>query len=453
MAYYILKSYNFNCDPIFILEKIKDKNHPFLLDSSFYDKKFGRFSFLGFEPFFILRTKDREPFFDLRNLLDRYQLSLKKNSLPFLGGAIGFLSYDLGFVLEEKLTKRIPDDLEIPDCFFGFYSFGIIIDHFLKRLYIFSLGFPEKRYSLAKSLAEENFKKIKDIIKSLDFKRKGSKSKKKNREIVLTSNFTKGEYIEAIKRAKDYIRRGDIYQVNLSQRFEVLSRKDAFEVYLRLRQLSPSFYSGYFDAGDFQILSSSPEEFLRVTDNLIITRPMKGTRPRAKDKKKDIFLKNELLKSSKDKAELIMIVDLERNDLGKVCRYGSVKVKSLRVLEKYSTVFQTTSTVIGILNKDKDRIDLLRACFPGGSITGCPKIRAMQIIEELETRRRAIYTGALGYLSFSGNMHLNILIRSILKKGNRFYFGVGGGIVADSSPEEEYNETLIKAKAMLDALR
>jgi len=452
MVYYILRSYNFNSDPIFILEKIKDKDCPFFLDSSFYDKKFGRFSFLGFAPFFILKTKDKNPFFELRNLLNRYRISLKKNSLPFLGGAVGFLSYDLGFVLEEKLKKRIPDDLNIPDCFFGFYSSGIIVDHFLKKLYIFSLGFPERRHSLAKSLAEENFKKIERIVKDLDFKQK-AKSKFKEKDINLSSNFTKDEYIEAIKKAKDYIRKGDIYQVNLSQRFEVLSRKDPFEVYLKLRRLSPSFYSGYFDTGDFQILSSSPEEFLRLEDNLVITRPMKGTRPRSKDKKRDKLLKEELLKSPKDKAELIMIVDLERNDLGKVCRYGSVKVDALRVLEKYSTVFQTTSTVIGILHRDKDRIDLLRACFPGGSITGCPKIRAIQIIEELETRRRAIYTGALGYLSFSGNMHLNILIRSILKKGNRFYFGVGGGIVADSLPDKEYKETLIKAEAMLRALR
>ena len=452
MAYYILKSYRFNYDPIFILEKIKDKDYPFFLDSSLYNKKFGRFSFLGFAPFFVFRTKDKNPFFELRNLLNRYRISLKKNSLPFFGGAVGFLSYDLGFVLEEKLKKRIPDDLNIPDCFFGFYSSGIIVDHFLKKLYIFSLGFPERRHSLAKSLAEENFKKIERIVKDLDFKQK-AKSKFKEKDINLSSNFTKDEYIEAIKKAKDYIRKGDIYQVNLSQRFEVLSRKDPFEVYLKLRRLSPSFYSGYFDTGDFQILSSSPEEFLRLEDNLVITRPMKGTRPRSKDKKRDKLLKEELLKSPKDKAELIMIVDLERNDLGKVCRYGSVKVDALRVLEKYSTVFQTTSTVIGILHRDKDRIDLLRACFPGGSITGCPKIRAIQIIEELETRRRAIYTGALGYLSFSGNMHLNILIRSILKKGNRFYFGVGGGIVADSLPDKEYKETLIKAEAMLRALR
>ena len=180
---------------------------------------------------------------------------------------------------------------------------------------------------------------------------------------------------------------------------------------------------------------------------------MKGTRPRAKDKIKDRKLRQELLESVKDKAELVMIVDLERNDLGRVCSYDSVKVTKLRELEEYSTVFQTTATVQGHLHKDKDRIDLLRACFPGGSITGCPKIRAMEIIEELEPNRRAIYTGCLGYLSFSGNMDFNILIRTILKKENQLYFGVGGGIVTDSIPENEYEETLVKAKAMIEAIK
>jgi para-aminobenzoate synthetase component 1 len=268
----------------------------------------------------------------------------------------------------------------------------------------------------------------------------------------LSSNFTKEGYIQAIKKAKDYIRKGDIYQVNLSQRFKTQTTYLASEIYENLRKISPSFFSAFLDCGDFQILSSSPEGFLRLDKDYVLTRPMKGTRPRSLDKNLDKRLKKELLKSPKDKAELMMIVDLERNDLGKVCNYYSVKVESLRSLEEYSTVFQTTATIKGILHKDKDRIDLIKACFPGGSITGCPKVRAMEIIEELEPNPRGIYTGSLGYLSFSGNMDLNILIRTILKKEDKVYFGVGGGIVADSQPENEYAETLVKAKAMMQAL-
>ncbi|MCM8792008.1 MAG: aminodeoxychorismate synthase component I [Candidatus Omnitrophica bacterium] len=435
------------------MDRIKNKRYCFFLDSSLYSENLGRYSILSFEPFFILQSKDRYSLYYLRRLLNRYKFSIKNISLPFLGGVVGFLSYDLGFAFEEKLSKSIPDDLNIPDCFFGFYSSGIIIDRLFSKLYIFSLGLPEKNYFAAKTRAEENFKKIEKILASTSSKKRNLSIPEKKEELLLISNFTKQQYIEAVKKAKDYIRKGDIYQVNLSQRFEVISKKSAFEVYSKLRRLSPSFYSGYLDGMDFQIISSSPEEFLRVRKDFVVTRPMKGTRPRAKDKKVDAYFKKQLLESKKDKAELIMIVDLERNDLGKVCRYHSIKVEKLRVLEKYRTVFQTTSTIRGSLHPDRDRIDLLRACFPGGSITGCPKLRSMQIIEELETRRRSIYTGALGYLSFTGDMHLNILIRTILKKGNRFYFNTGGGIVADSIPEKEYSETLIKAKAMLEALK
>lgn len=425
------------------------------MDSSLYDKNLGRYSFLGYNPFFILKTKRKDPFFRMRQLFEKYKM--KESFLPFLGGAVGFLSYDLGFVVEQKISRIIQADLEIPDCFFGFYSAGIVIDNLLSRLYIFSLGFPEKKYFLAKAWAKDNFEELKRVLDRIDFSSHkkffyAKDKKEKGEKPQFFSNFTRHQYIQAIKKAKDYIRQGQIYQINLSQRLQVESNKSAFEVYAKLRNLSPAFYSAYLDGGDFQIISSSPEEFLRVKGNCVITRPMKGTRRRGRDKEQDQRLKKELLKSPKDKAELLMIVDLERNDLGKVCKYHSIKVEQLRKLERYATVFQTTSTIKGILHLEKDRFDLLRACFPGGSITGCPKIRAMQIIEELERSRRTFYTGSLGYLSFCGNMHFNILIRSILKKDNNFYLGVGGGIVADSSPEKEYTETIIKADAMLRAL-
>ena len=411
----------------------------------------GRYTFLGIDPFHILEIKNQEPFDRLRELLYAYKINLPKSKVPFLGGAVGFLSYDLGFQLENKLKRKTKDDLKIPDCFFGFYNSVIICDNIKRVLYIFTVGFPEKRHGLQKSLCAFNMKKIHTILSGI--KPRMRKCKKEPKECQeLKSNFSRQDYLAAVKKAKHYIKCGDIYQVNLSQQFKANTHQSSFQIYRRLRSISPSSFGAYFDAGDFQILSSSPERFLKVENNTVITSPMKGTRPRGKNTREDSLLRKELLSSQKDKAELTMIVDLERNDLGRVCEYDSIKVDALRQLEKYNTVFQTTAMVSGRLHKGKNRIDLLKACFPGGSITGCPKIRAMEIIEELEPSRRSIYTGCLGYLSFSESLDFNILIRTILKENKRLYFGVGGGIVADSEPEAEYQETLVKAKAMIEAI-
>ncbi len=423
------------------------------MDSSLNsDYSLGRYSFLGINPFDILETKGKEPFPQLREALSHYRIARPGYNLPFLGGAVGYLSYDLGLLLEKKIRLLAKeDDTGIPDSFFAFYNSGIIIDHWKNLLYIFSIGLPEKSMHLQRTLCQANIKHLVKLLSRIDaYQDSDNAGKPQARE--LKSNFLKSDYLAAIKRAKEHIKDGDIYQVNLSQRFQAKTNLPGFTIYERLRQISPSYFGSYLDCGKFQILSSSPERFLKLESNFVSTRPMKGTRPRARDAAQDRRLKKELLKSAKDKAELTMIVDLERNDLGKVCNYESIKVGRLRELEEYATVFQTTATVEGRLHKSKDRIDLLRACFPGGSITGCPKIRAMEIIEELEPTRRSVYTGCLGYLSFSGSMDFNILIRTILKKNNMLYFGVGGGIVADSEPEAEYAETLVKARAMLQAI-
>ncbi len=453
MAYYILKSYKLKAEPLEVFELLREKKGCFFLDSSLNANSLGRYSFLGIDPFYVLEAKNRDPFPRLREILGRYRISIPGNALPFFGGAVGYLTYDLGFTLEKKLKRSSKAGLAIPHCAFGFYNTLIIIDHFKRLLYIFSVGFPERRYHLAKKLCEFNFKKIYKLLCGINSLRgANTKDKPKSGALELKSNFTREEYISAVRRAKEYIRRGDIYQVNLSQEFQVRTDLSGYQIYKRLRKISPSCFSAYLDNGDCQILSSSPESFLRLEGDVVSTRPMKGTRPRSKNELSDLRFKQELLESAKDKAELTMIVDLERNDLGRVCNYDSIEVSKLRQLEEYSTVFQTTATVCGRLHKNKDRIDLIRACFPGGSITGCPKIRAMEIIEELEPSRRSIYTGCLGYLSFSGTMDLNILIRTILKKGQKLYFSVGGGIVADSKPEDEYQETLVKAKAMMEAI-
>jgi para-aminobenzoate synthetase component 1 len=256
--------------------------------------------------------------------------------------------------------------------------------------------------------------------------------------------------LDAVRKALAYIERGDIYQVNLSQRFAYAPPEDfhPLQAWGLLNQCSPTGFGAYFDAGAFQIISNSPEEFLHVHEGLVRTRPMKGTRPRGRDILEDRRLREEIWNSPKDRAELLMITDLLRNDLGKVCAYGSVRVGRMRAIEEYRYVFQATSLVEGTLAKDKDCFDVIEACFPGGSITGCPKIRAMEVIEELEPASRGIYTGSLGYISFDGTMHFNILIRTLLCCGRKLYFQVGGGIVADSTPEGEYEETLVKARAL-----
>ncbi|OGX40155.1 MAG: aminodeoxychorismate synthase, component I [Omnitrophica WOR_2 bacterium RIFCSPLOWO2_01_FULL_41_12] len=452
MVYYILKSYKLKTSPFNIFRKLSAQKYCFWLESSLNSEhSLGRYSFLGIDPFYIFQAKNRDPFADLRKICAQYKLDLPQTKLPFLGGAVGYFAYDLGFALEKKLNCQPKEDSGIPDCFFGFYNTIIIIDHFKQLLYIFSVGFPEKKYHLAKTLAETNFKKAYNLISQSHIDTYRPNTKENLHQI--SANFTKVNYLLAVKKAKEYIKAGDIYQVNLAQELQTKTDLSGPEIYGRLRKISPSYFSAYLDAKDFQIISSSPERFLKVEGNKVTTRPMKGTRPRSQNRLRDQRFKKALLKSAKDKAELIMIVDLERNDLGKVCAYDSIQVNKLRQLEGYSTVFQTTATVSGSLHKDKDRFDLLRACFPGGSITGCPKIRAMEIIEELEPTRRSIYTGSLGYLSFSGGLDFNILIRTILKKNNKLHFGIGGGIVADSRPEDEYRETLVKAKAMLEAIK
>jgi para-aminobenzoate synthetase component 1 len=449
MAYYIWKSYKLKLKPLDIFSAVSEKKSCFFLDSSL-NSQLGRYSFLGFSPVTILKTKHEEPFEGLRKILSDYNIKAAAGAPPFFCGAVGYFGYDLGFLLEKKLSMRPKVEEEIPDSWFGFYNAVIGIDNLKKEIFIICAGFPEKKSSLARALCQDNFKKLENILSEI--KPQPEEKAVFGTKPVLRANFTRDSYIAAVKKAKKYISRGDVYQVNLSQHFQTNSDLSAKQIYCRLRKLSPSGFSGYLDAGGFQILSSSPERFLQSFSSVVSTRPMKGTRPRSNNEKKDIFYKRQLLNSAKDKAELTMIVDLERNDLGKVCSYDSIKVNRLRSLEKYSTVYQTTAQISGKLHRGKDNLDLLRACFPGGSVTGCPKIRAMEIIEELEPTRRAVYTGSLGYLSFSGNMDFNILIRTILKKRNQLYFSAGGGIVADSVPEHEYRETLVKARAMIEAI-
>ena len=460
------KIFDFNADVMGILKLFADEPHLFFLDSSLVNPSLGRYSLIGFDPFDIYQVKGKNIFDDLRsrflNYSKVYQQGLSNLPIPFCAGAVGFFCYDLGFQLE-NIKQKNRDELHIPDCYLGFYDCVIAVDHLAHKLYVVSTGLPETHQGLSEKRTKDRLQyiieKLSKYSKDHDVFSLKNEPLAYGRELdsMLSCNFCKQDYIEVVKKALKYIRRGDIYQVNLAQRYLFDAKIHDIEVhpidlYSSLRRFSPSCFGGYFDGGNFQILSSSPERFLKLERDRVSTRPMKGTRRRGIDLTEDMRLKKELLESQKEQAELLMITDLLRNDLGRVCEYGSIKVGNLRALEEYQTVFQTTSTIEGRLQNQKDAFHLLEACFPGGSVTGCPKIRAMEIIEELEPSRRSFYTGSLGYIDFSGNMDFNILIRSMLVKKDKIYFNVGSGIVSDSSPEDEYEETLIKSMALRQAI-
>jgi para-aminobenzoate synthetase component 1 len=372
--------------------------------------------------------------------------------VPFCGGAVGYLSYDLCHFVE-RLPAIAMDDLLIPECYLAFYDTILAFDNLEGRGYIVSTGFPELDEKPRIRRARIRLDMMKNRLISPIPRVPESNSSVINEATVLKSNFTRQAYIKAVNRVRGYIAAGDVFQVNLSQRFETELTLSPYELYRRLRQINPAPFASYLNFDGLTIVSASPERFLRLDGDYVETRPIKGTRPRGKNSAEDSLLAQELLNSPKDHAENVMIVDLERNDLGRVCTYGSIKVTELAVLETFPTVFHLTSTVTGRLRPDKNRIDLLKATFPGGSITGAPKVRAMEIIDELEPTRRSVYTGAIGYLGFDGNLDLNIVIRTFLVKDNKAYFQVGGGIIYDSNAEAEYQETLDKARALIQALQ
>ncbi len=450
-----------------LFEALKDDPEPFLLESGQNAAGLGRYSFFGSDPFLVMHSRGETCLLEtcdekktirtdalslLRDLFHKYRITGLRRGVPFLGGAVGFFSYDFGFTLEKIARKNSPLEA-VPDVFFAFYDVVVCYDHVRREMTVFSSGFPEKAL-LRKSRSEQ---RLKGVLKKLESKGVGSRACGEVRgrqamEPSITSNFTRNEYLKAVRKVKEYIARGDIYQVNLSQKLSSRLVIDDWELYQRLTAYFPVPFSSFLSAGSSSIISASPERFLSFDGRVVSTRPMKGTRKRTGREVLDRKLKSDLIRSPKEKAELAMIVDLERNDLGRVCDYGSIKVSTLRSIEAYANVFQATAEVEGRLHKSKDRFDLIRACFPGGSVTGCPKIRAMEIIEEVEPDARGVYTGSLGFISFHDTLELNILIRSFLKRGSDISFHVGGGIVTDSKPEDEYEETFVKAQALLDAL-
>ncbi len=405
-----------------------------------------------------------DPWRALDTLMSRYEL-LDDIDLPFpLGGCFGFWGYDLKNFIEPRLPRHAVNDLDLPDCHLGFYDSLVVFDHGLQKTWVVSTGL-EADGSRSAIRAEEQLAYWEQALTAEDDDRtpktEGRTPIAKCRALSefgtrpcekIFSNVSGSEFIAAVLRAKNYIRAGDIYQVNLSHRLMAPWERSGWELFESLRLASPAPFSAFLDCSEFQLASSSPEMFLRLSGNEIQTRPIKGTRPRARDATRDAQLTYELQTSAKEMAELVMITDLLRNDLGKVCEFGSVQVPELVRLERYSQVQHLVSTVEGRLRRGVTHPAALASCFPGGSITGAPKCRAMEIIDELEPVARGPYTGALGYLGFNRESQLSIVIRTAVCKEDRAYFNVGAGIVADSVPEAEYEETLAKARGFFEAL-
>ncbi len=444
--------------PEALFAKLCERAGAFFLDSALSVGGLGRYSFIGFDPFLVLRAGSDgvvrlqrageseealrgDVLVEMRRLLAKYRCDALPG-IPFSGGAVGYFSYEFGARLE-RVPPSSADDLGVPEVEWGFYDGVLAFD--LDERRAFMVASP-----VAQASAAEIFQRLEQ---SLTFVADGGRFGKTAVAVAEPLACTaKADYLRAIGQIKDYIAAGDVYQVNLTQRFTTSLTCHPYELYQRLRRRSPAPFAGYLNLGDLQVVSSSPERFLRIENGRVETRPIKGTRPRGKTPADEARLRNELLASDKDRAELLMIVDLERNDLGRVCEPGSIRVEELFKVETHPTVHHLVANVSGQLRTDCDVIDCIRAALPGGSITGAPKIRSMQIIDALETTRRGVYTGAMGYLGFDGNCDLNIAIRTILCVRGQAHYSVGGGIVWDSDPESEYQETLDKGAAMRAAL-
>jgi len=455
--------------PVSAYRKIARGKYSFLLESVEGGERLARFSFLGTDPFLIFKSKGRDvqiiergradrvrledgqdPLHVLKDLLSRYTWVDDPDLPRFCGGAVGYIGYDTTRFFE-KLPDDTVDDLDLPDCFFVFTDILVVFDHLKHRMRIVcnpEVGSdPGTTYDLAIEKIDEMVERLRQT--SVPPKEHTSR---KARNVATASNMTQQEYEKAVLAAKEYIKAGDVIQVVLSQRLSAPLRADPFNVYRALRSVNPSPYMYYLCYDDIRLIGSSPEILVTEDRGVVTTRPIAGTRPRGKTEEEDLALEKELLADEKERAEHIMLVDLGRNDIGRVCEYGTVNVDELMVIERYSHVMHIVSNVRGRLARGKDQFDVLRATFPAGTLSGAPKIRAMEIIEELEPTKRGTYGGAIGYFSFSGNMDTCITIRTILVKDNVAYMQAGAGIVADSVPANEHRECMNKAGALLKAI-
>jgi anthranilate synthase component 1 len=454
--------------PISAFRKIDDGRFSFLLESVEGGEKWGRYSFLGSNPSHLFRSKGeafeilhkgevlqrgkaKDPLRALEGFLSRYKPILHDSLPRFFGGAVGYLNYDMVRSFE-KIPERLPQDLDLYDCCFMITDTLLVFDNLKHKVIVISNVFLEDDTPLEKAY-EEGEAKIQRIVNTLRKPTPHFSGQKSYPASSLRSNFRKEGFMEGVEKTKEYIKAGDVIQVVLSQRFSSDLHCDPFDIYRALRSINPSPYLFYLKQDDSVLLGASPEVMVRLEGKQIELRPLAGTRPRGKTPEEDLALEKDLLADEKERAEHIMLVDLGRNDVGRVSEIGSVEVTSLMDVERYSHVMHIVSNIRGSLAPGKNGFDVLRATFPAGTVAGSPKIRAMEIIEELEPIRRGPYAGAVGYFSFSGNMDTCITIRSILINHGKAYVQAGAGIVADSDPEREYDETLNKAQAIFRALR
>lgn len=472
----VFKEINADLDtPVSAYLKIKKNDYSFLLESVEGKEKIARFSFLGSNPSLVFKSKgknieifrsrggslkrfvtDNTPLDEIKNIMKGFNAASVSGLPRFYGGLVGFMGYDMVRFFE-KIPDKNRDDLKIADSIFILTDTLLIFDHVNHIIKIVSnVLLPKGNVSLKvkRGLYNHAIKKIEEIHNSLNVCLKKEKINSKNAGFKIGSNFKKAHFQKEVRKAKDYIKKGDIIQVVLSQRFHLKMEQDSFEVYRKLRSLNPSPYMYFLKLKDVEFIGSSPEMLVRCEDGIVQTRPIAGTRPRGRTHEEDEKLAKELLGDKKERAEHLMLVDLGRNDLGRVCLSGKVEVSEFMNVEKYSHVMHIVSEVRGELDKKRfDAYDVLKAAFPAGTVSGSPKIRAMEIIDELENIRRGPYAGCVGYFSFSHNMDTCITIRTIVVKGGIAYIQAGAGIVADSKPDKEYAESVNKAKALIEAIK
>jgi anthranilate synthase component I len=446
----------------------RQARYSFLLESVEGGENIARYTFAGADPVEVFRARGRnctlesalerqehkrfegDPIEELRRLTCRFHPVRVAGLPPLIAGAIGYCAYDM-----VRLVERIPatgrDDLGLDDCVMMFYLGLLVFDHVQHRVWVIRNVFTEAAGGLRENY-EAAVREIQRTRRMLEAPLAAERGRKRPARIDIRSNMSKPQFLAGVRKAQAYIRAGDIFQVVPSQRFSTKITADPFEIYRALRVVNPSPYLCFLRLDDVSVVCSSPEMLLKVQGRDAFYRPIAGTEPRGRNEKEDRELEAKLLADPKERAEHIMLVDLGRNDLGRVCEYGSVRVDRLMFVERYSHVMHLVSSLRGKLREGVDCFDALMACFPAGTLSGAPKIRAMEIIDELEPTRRGIYAGAILYLDFSGNLDSCIALRTLVAKDGRAYIQAGGGIVADSVPEREYQETVNKARALLTAV-
>jgi anthranilate synthase component 1 len=472
----VYKEINADLDtPVSCFLKLDKDKYSFLLESVEGQEKIARYSFLGSKPCMVLSSKarnievldhgrlrryvtDTDPLDEIKKIMAGFRSARIKGLPRFYGGFVGYLGYDFVRFIEDIPDKN-PDDLNVPDTFVILTDKILLFDHINHTLKIIvNVILPSKGKGLSSAKRAQRYRLAIKQIEAMD--RDFSRTVKARQlepialgaKPVLTSNFEKSRFCGIVNKAKEYIKAGDIIQVVLSQRFKAKIKRDPFDIYRSLRGLNPSPYMFFLQLGNVTLIGASPELLVRCEDGFVQARPIAGTRRRGADEAEDKALEKELLNDPKEKAEHLMLVDLGRNDIGRIAKLGSVRVSNFMSVERYSHVMHLVSEVTGRLDKKYDAYDVLRACFPAGTVSGAPKVRAMEIIDELENTRRATYAGCVGYVSFSGNLDTCITLRTMaVIKGNA-YIQAGAGIVADSVPEKEYVETQNKAKALIEAL-